>query len=501
MEAKDLLDEKEEGSLGNEYIIIKKEGRGATSKVFAVKRKDKKSDKFAAKVFKILSPQKIKKMKINPSELYYHEKKILNELKPFNCPYIANIIESGEGEVKRAEKEITTNKYIILDYAERGNLFDYIYYPGIGLKEDYARLIFYKIFKAVKVCHDAKICNRDIKLDNILFDEKFNPKLCDFTFGEICEGQITGKVGTLQYMAPEILTTSFKKKSYDGFMVDIFNLGVALFIFITGKYSFCTLKADNNTKLLYQKKYIQFWNNLKEKGDGISKEFKTLFFDMFSLKPEERPDINKILNYDWFKKIPKDKIELEKLEDDMKKELLKRESIIKDAKRIEKKFKGNESSLLDEVNNRSGDDGPSEIFNYDLKPEIIDIESISNNNYIKTKGNLKPSKIMNDLYYYIKQKFGDSCEVKENENELKFNIIFVDELAKKIMNDFEEDEGEEDNSDEEDDNDILRNDLDIQVKMFESYDGDYLIRFVKKSGRLYDYYQKLDKIMALVKTL
>ena len=63
------------------------------------------------------------------------------------------------------------------------------------------------------------------------------------------------------------------------------------------------------------------------------------------------------------------------------------------------------------------------------------------------------------------------------------------------------DEGEEDNSEEEDDNDILRNDLDIQVKMFESYDGDYLIRFVKKSGRLYDYYQKLDKIMALVKTL
>ena len=60
MEAKELLDEKEEGSLDNKYIIIKKEGSGATSKVFAVKRKDKKSDKFAAKVFKILSPQKIK---------------------------------------------------------------------------------------------------------------------------------------------------------------------------------------------------------------------------------------------------------------------------------------------------------------------------------------------------------------------------------------------------------------------------------------------------------
>ena len=501
MEAKDLLDEKEEGLLDNKYIIIKKEGRGATSKVFAVKRKDKPSEKFAAKVFKIFSPQKIKKIKINPTELYYQEKKFLNGLKEFNCPYIANIIESGEGEVKRVKKEITINKYIILICAEKGNLFDYIYYPGSGLKEDYTRLIFYKIFKAIKVCHDALICNRDIKLENILFDEKFNPKLCDFSFGELCGEPITGKVGTLQYMAPEILSTSFNKKTYDGLKVDIFNLGVALFIFITGNFSFCTLKTNNNAKLLYQKKYIKFWNDLKEKGEGISEEFKTLFNDMFSLNPEDRPDINKILNYDWFKKIPKDKNELEKLEDDLKKELLKRESIIKDAKEIEKRFKDNESSLLDEVNNRSGDDGPSEIFNYDLKPEIIDIESISNNNHIIIKGNVKPSKIMNDLYYYIKQKFGDSCDVIENENELKFNIIFVDELAKKIMNDFEENENKEDNSDEEDDNDILRNDLDIQVKMFESYDGDYLIRFVKKSGRLYDYYQKLDEIMALVKTL
>ena len=64
---------------------------------------------------------------------------------------------------------------------------------------------------------------------------------------------------------------------------------------------------------------------------------------------------------------------------------------------------------------------------------------------------------MNDLYYYIKQKFIDSCEVKENE--LKFNIFFEDELAKKIMNDYEEDENREDNWDEENDNDILRNGL------------------------------------------
>ena len=102
---------------------------------------------------------------------------------------------------------------------------------------------------------------------------------------------------------------------------------------------------------------------------------------MFTLKPKDRPDINKILNNAGFKEIPKDKNKLLKLEDDMKKELLKRESIIKDSKIIKKKFRDNESSLLDEISNRSWEDGPSEIFNYDLKPETTDKKYISNRKF------------------------------------------------------------------------------------------------------------------------
>ena len=98
-----------------------------------------------------------------------------------------------------------------------------------------------------------------------MFDENFNPKLCDFGYGKIGGDQVTIKVGTLKYMAPEVLSTSFKKSTYNGFKVDIFNLGVALFILATGNTSFCTLKIDDNGKLLYKKKYAQFWTNLKEK--------------------------------------------------------------------------------------------------------------------------------------------------------------------------------------------------------------------------------------------
>ena len=60
---------------------------------------------------------------------------------------------------------------------------------------------------------------------------------------------------------------------------------------------------------------------------------------MTSYEPEKRPNIDEILDDKWLKQFPKDKNEMEKLEDNLKKELLKRECKIKDSKRIEKKFK------------------------------------------------------------------------------------------------------------------------------------------------------------------
>ena len=70
--------------------------------------------------------------------------------------------------------------------------------------------MFFRILLGIKACHEAKICNRDIKLENILLDETFNPKICDFGFSEIDKNEVTGKVGTLKFMAPEV----YLKKSY-----------------------------------------------------------------------------------------------------------------------------------------------------------------------------------------------------------------------------------------------------------------------------------------------
>ncbi len=55
--------------------------------------------------------------------------------------------------------------------------------------------------------HSKNILHRDIKLDNILLDDNFNSKICDFGVSRIMkEGEIISeKCGTPAYLAPEVI--------------------------------------------------------------------------------------------------------------------------------------------------------------------------------------------------------------------------------------------------------------------------------------------------------
>lgn len=80
---------------------------------------------------------------------------------------------------------------------------------------------------------DAGVVHRDLKLENILIDKDLTFKLIDFglsTSDNIHDA--VGIVGSPSYIAPEVL----KKKSYDGTKVDLFSLGVMLFVIVQGQF-------------------------------------------------------------------------------------------------------------------------------------------------------------------------------------------------------------------------------------------------------------------------
>ena len=490
----DDLEEKE-NSIGNKYIIYEKIGKGGRSKVFKVKPKGENEDKYyAAKVYKNL---------ISTINDFKVEKEILSYLNN-KSPYILNLIDSGEGEIKRIDRETSTNNYIIVDYMKNGCLFDYIYYPNNGLDEELCKLLFYKIFKAIKECHDSNICILDIKLDNILLDDNYNPILCDFGFGKKIQDKIndkiTGKIGTEIYMAPEVFSNI---KPYDGFQVDIFNLGIALYISITGKTNFCALKNNETTKLLFQRKYPRFWETLGDIKNKLSETFRNLFIEMTLYKPSERITINQILENDWFTGLNDEKIK--ELEEKYKPELDNRRGIVIDGKKEKKENEKKQTSIS--LENRGSDDEKcQQYFRRDLNIKIKDKDSIRENYVeIKSKSNkFDPYYFMDRLYYEIDNHFGDNygCEIKEQKNQksLKFNIILNEEIYINDDEIEEKNEKVEKNDENDNGNNIFEKKLNIEVKMFKTLDS-YLLRFRKKYGVLYDYYENVKEIISTISEL
>ena len=118
-----------------------------------------------------------------------------------------------------------------------------------------------------KIMHESKIAHRDLKLENILIKyenkekTKFIYKLSDYgisrKFLQLFKSFST-IVGTLNYMAPEILS----KEKY-GYECDMWSLGIIIYFLHYGNYPYSAVTASG---ILNQIK-IQKQDILKKSGD------------------------------------------------------------------------------------------------------------------------------------------------------------------------------------------------------------------------------------------
>lgn len=105
------------------------------------------------------------------------------------------------------------------------------------VREVTARRMFKQIVEAVTYLHSINVVHRDIKLDNILIEEGSRQvKLIDFGFSVIVSPLQKLKVfcGTPSYMCPEIV----RKRDYEGKPVDMWALGILLYVMLTGVFPF-----------------------------------------------------------------------------------------------------------------------------------------------------------------------------------------------------------------------------------------------------------------------
>jgi len=135
------------------------------------------------------------------------------------------------------------NVCFFMEYASAGQLREYVEKKGI-LAEDEARVMFGQISKAVHYCHGKNVVHRDLKLENILLDDKKNVKIVDFGLSDFVANSENLKTdaGTEAYLAPEVLSGNCI--GHDVFKLDVWALGVILYIMVCGRFPFS--KASKN---------------------------------------------------------------------------------------------------------------------------------------------------------------------------------------------------------------------------------------------------------------
>ena len=210
-----------------DYLLLSTLGRGTFSKVklgLHLPTKQKVA-------IKILDQEKI----VDETDI----ERIRREIRILSVLHHRNIVQLYETITN------DNNIYIIMEYIEGKDLFQYIYSLQ-RLTEYKSSQLFRQLISCLEYIHKLGIVHRDIKPENILLDKgKKNLKLVDFGLGNIYKKNELVKTacGSPCYAAPEMLSG----KAYDGFYSDLWSCGVVLYCMLVGTLPF----DDEDIKILY----------------------------------------------------------------------------------------------------------------------------------------------------------------------------------------------------------------------------------------------------------
>ncbi|XP_016490135.2 phosphoenolpyruvate carboxylase kinase 1-like [Nicotiana tabacum] len=149
----------------------------------------------------------------------YNEAKIMHLISP--NPHIVRIFDVYEDD---------NYLDIVLELCNSSDLFRRLSTQRTFSESD-AIAVMVPLMEAIAHCHRLGVAHRDIKPDNILFNDGNELKLADFGSAECFrEGELmSGVVGTPYYVAPEVLSgRDYNEK------VDIWSAGVILYIMLAG---------------------------------------------------------------------------------------------------------------------------------------------------------------------------------------------------------------------------------------------------------------------------
>ncbi|KAK3086161.1 hypothetical protein FSP39_014491 [Pinctada imbricata] len=185
-----------------------------------------------------------------------------------------------------------TKLYLILELGDGGDMYDYIMKHEKGLTEEIARRYFKQIVEAISYCHRLHVVHRDLKPENVVFFEKLGcVKLTDFGFSNMFNPgkKLETSCGSLAYSAPEILLGD----SYDAPAVDVWSLGVILYMLVCGEPPFQEANDSETLTMIMDCKYSI--------PIHISTECNDLICRMLIRDPGHRACLEDIVSHPWLR--------------------------------------------------------------------------------------------------------------------------------------------------------------------------------------------------------
>ena len=276
----------------NNYKLEEKLGEGGFAIVYFARNK-KSNQKHACKVMKLGGDWKDSRVEDMKNELFIMEK--VKHL------YIVKLMHHFLTQSKANGIRL----YIFMELADGGDFSKFCQKKG-AMTENDCKPYFAQIICGINHMHSLGIAHRDIKLQNVLLvkNEKsisgdFTLLVSDFGLSRIMHHDSAGGIqmnrticGTPIFMAPEILL----RKPYSGFLVDVWALGITLYIMMTLQLPFNFRNKDQAIKDMVAKKWE--WPTSKMKAPP-SNDLKNYLSGMLDPDPTKRLDMSGISNHKW----------------------------------------------------------------------------------------------------------------------------------------------------------------------------------------------------------
>eukprot|EP01064_Diplonema_japonicum_P009186 TRINITY_DN1665_c1_g1_i3.p1 TRINITY_DN1665_c1_g1~~TRINITY_DN1665_c1_g1_i3.p1 ORF type:complete len:872 (+),score=158.96 TRINITY_DN1665_c1_g1_i3:183-2798(+) len=273
----------------NQYTVVQEIGRGAYGKVKLALHVDTDTNY----AIKILNKLQIRKKNANALHLAQQEVAILKKLRHKNIVSLYEVIYD----------EDSNKMYMVLEYAEGGCAMRLDKDGNVEGSEPLSMLTVRKYFRdlvsGLRYSHKNGIIHRDIKPENLLLDRDGNLKLTDFGVSAIVDDDddLYDTEGTPAFQPPEALCSKLSRQGISGKAVDVWAIGVTLYVFVYGRLPFwgnCRRDMVNSIK-----EDVPTFTETSHRGEPVDHLLESLLESLLEKEAAVRIDLEAVARNMW----------------------------------------------------------------------------------------------------------------------------------------------------------------------------------------------------------